>query len=123
MTYVVCEPCVQCKHGDCVDACPVDCFYQDEEMLYINPEECIDCDACARFCPVDAIFIDSEVPEKWQSYIKINADFQFTEESRVLEAKDVVPGPKLDSQKAEENEETHLPYKILLEEKNKAGAS
>ena len=56
MAYIVGEPCVNCKYGDCVDACPVDCFYQDDNMLYINPAECIDCDACVPECPVDAIF-------------------------------------------------------------------
>ncbi len=118
MTYVVCEPCIKCKHGDCVDACPVQCFYQDADMLYINPEECIDCDACARFCPVDAIYIDSEVPDNWQNFIAINADFKYTEDCRVNEAKDVIPGVNLNQEKAEQNTETHMPYKELLERKN-----
>lgn len=117
MTYVVCEPCVNCKHGDCVDACPVDCFYQDDKMLYINPDECIDCDACARFCPVDAIYIEEEVPEQWQNYIAINADFAYSEDKRVTEMSAVIPGPNLDNQKAQDNKEKHLPYEQLIASK------
>ena len=62
MPYVVGEPCVKCKYGDCVDACPVDCFYEIEEQLVINPAECIDCDACRPECPVEAIFPHDEDP-------------------------------------------------------------
>jgi ferredoxin len=73
MTYVVCEPCLDCKYTDCVVVCPCECFYQDEHMLYIDPANCIDCDACMPECPVDAIFPDVAVPSKWQSYIELNA--------------------------------------------------
>src|SRR4051794_15394898 len=58
MAYVVCEPCRDCKYTDCVVVCPCECFYQDDRMLYIDPEHCIDCDACRAECPVDAIFPD-----------------------------------------------------------------
>lgn len=61
MTYVVTDECVKCKYTDCVDVCPVDCFYEGEFMLVINPEECIDCGVCVPECPVDAI--KSEAPE------------------------------------------------------------
>ena len=74
MAYVVTEPCINCKYTDCVEVCPVDCFHEDELMLVIDPEECIDCAACIPTCPVDAIFWEEEVPEKWQDYIKINAE-------------------------------------------------
>ena len=60
MTYVVIGACVGCKYTDCVDVCPVDCFYEGEDMLVINPEECIDCGVCVPECPVDAIVEDSE---------------------------------------------------------------
>ncbi len=74
MTYVVTEHCNNCKYTDCVEVCPVDAFRQGETMLYIDPEECIDCGACEPECPVEAIFSDSDLPEKWQDYITINAE-------------------------------------------------
>lgn len=74
MAYVVCEPCFKCKYTDCVEVCPVDCFHEDELTLYIDPEECIDCGACVPECPVEAIYEESEVPEKWQNYIAENAE-------------------------------------------------
>ena len=74
MAYVVCEPCVNCKYTDCVDVCPVDCFYEDTTMLVIDPYECIDCNACVPVCPVNAIFREDEVPDKWKHYIRINAE-------------------------------------------------
>lgn len=75
MPHVVCQPCVECKHTDCVDACPVaaGCFHQGEKMLYIDPTKCIDCEACVPRCPVEAIYLDENVPEKWQSDIALNA--------------------------------------------------
>jgi ferredoxin len=68
MTHVVAEPCVDCKYTDCVVVCPVECFYEGERMLYIHPEECIDCEACVPECPVEAIFYEDNLPEKWASY-------------------------------------------------------
>lgn len=59
MTFVVTESCIKCKYTDCVDVCPVDCFYEGENMLVINPGECIDCGICEPSCPVDAILPDS----------------------------------------------------------------
>jgi len=73
MTYVVCEPCRDCKYTDCVVVCPVDCFYQDDEQLYIDPNECIDCEACVPECPVEAIFHETNVPGPWGSFIQLNA--------------------------------------------------
>ncbi|MBF0307004.1 MAG: ferredoxin family protein [Alphaproteobacteria bacterium] len=60
MTYVVTENCIKCKYMDCVEVCPVDCFYAGENMLVINPDECIDCGVCEPECPAEAIFPDSE---------------------------------------------------------------
>ena len=74
MAYVVCEPCHNCKYTDCVVVCPCDCFYQDEEQLYIDPEECIDCDACVSECPVEAIFHETNVPVPWVQFIQLNAE-------------------------------------------------
>ena len=73
MTYVVAEPCVKCKYTDCVDVCPVDCFYEGENFLVIHPDECIDCGACVPECPTEAIFSEDELPEQWEEYTEINA--------------------------------------------------
>jgi ferredoxin len=74
MAYVVCEPCHDCKYTDCVTVCPMDCFYQDESMLYIDPDTCIDCGACVPECPVEAIFAEQEVPARWAQFVQLNAD-------------------------------------------------
>ena len=60
MTYIVNEKCIKCKYTDCVEVCPVDCFYVGENMLVINPDECIDCGVCEPECPVDAIQADTD---------------------------------------------------------------
>ena len=75
MTYVICEPCIGVKDKACLEVCPVNCISEDETMLYINPAECIDCGVCAPACPVEAIFAEDDVPEKWNKFVKINADF------------------------------------------------
>lgn len=72
MPYVITEPCVKCRYTDCVSVCPVECFHEGENMLVINPEICIDCGACVPECPVDAIFWDQDVPEKWTRYVDLN---------------------------------------------------
>lgn len=74
MAFVVCEPCRGCKYTDCVVVCPCDCFYQDGVQLYIDPIECIDCEACVPECPVEAIFHDSSVPAQWTQYVQLNAE-------------------------------------------------
>ena len=74
MTFVVTENCKGCRFTDCVTVCPVDCFHGDDEMLYIDPDECIDCGACVPLCPVEAIFDESQLPDDQQEWLKINAD-------------------------------------------------
>ena len=74
MAFVVCEPCRDCKYTDCVVVCPMDCFYQDPSQLYIDPEHCIDCEACVPECPVDAIFHHDSVPAAWTHFVQLNAD-------------------------------------------------
>ena len=74
MTFVVTEPCIDCKYTDCAVVCPCDCFREGEKMLYIDPLSCIDCGACESECPVSAIYREDEVPAKWVSYIAINAE-------------------------------------------------
>lgn len=77
MAYIITEPCIGVKDKSCVDVCPVDCIHGDEEdtMLFIDPEVCIDCGACVSACPVEAIYADADVPEKWGNYVEINANW------------------------------------------------
>ncbi len=73
MAYVVTDLCIKCKYMDCVEVCPVDCFYEGENMLVINPEECIDCGVCEPECPAEAIKPDTEPGlEKWMG---LNAEY------------------------------------------------
>jgi ferredoxin len=74
MAFVVTEPCRGCKYTDCVVVCPVDCFYEGAQMLFIHPEECIDCEACVPECPVEAIFSEPTVPEEYQEWTALNAE-------------------------------------------------
>ena len=74
MTFVVTENCIKCKHTDCVDVCPVDCFHEGANFLVIDPDECIDCTLCVPECPVDAIFADDDVPDDQQKFIALNAE-------------------------------------------------
>ncbi len=73
MTYVVIEACIKCKYQDCVEVCPVDCFYEGENMLVIQPDECIDCGVCEPECPVEAIIPDTE-PDV-DSWVKLNREY------------------------------------------------
>ena len=75
MAYSVNDKCIMCKHTDCVEVCPVDCFYEGENMLVINPDECIDCDLCVPECPEEAIFHEEEVPENQIPFIDLNAKY------------------------------------------------
>ncbi len=73
MTYLVIDNCIKCKYMDCIEVCPVDCFYEGENMLVIHPEECIDCGVCEPECPAEAIKPDTEPGlEKW---LKINTEY------------------------------------------------
>lgn len=74
MAYVVTSNCEDCRFTDCVEVCPVNCFYGDDRMLYINPNECIDCDACVPACPVEAIFALDDVPDDQKAWIQVNTD-------------------------------------------------
>ena len=75
MTYVIAQPCVDLKDRACVDECPVDCIYEGKRMLYIHPDECVDCGACEPVCPVEAIFYEDDTPEQWKDYYTANVDF------------------------------------------------
>ena len=73
MTYLVNDKCIKCKYTDCVEVCPVDCFYEGPEFLVIHPDECIDCALCEPECPIDAILSEDELPENQIDFIEINA--------------------------------------------------
>lgn len=74
MTHVVTESCIKCKHTDCVDVCPVDCFKEGPNFLVIDPDECIDCAVCIPECPVNAIFAEEDVPAAQKDFIALNAE-------------------------------------------------
>ena len=74
MTFVVTDNCQRCRFTDCVAVCPVDCFHGDDEMLYIDPNECIDCGACVPECPVEAIFDETQLPDDKKQWITANAE-------------------------------------------------
>jgi len=83
MAYVIVEPCIGSKDATCVEVCPVDCIhptpeeegFEQVDHLFIDPDECIDCNACAQSCPVDACLSEEEVPEKWHPFIAANRDY------------------------------------------------
>jgi ferredoxin len=88
MTYVVTDNCIKCKFTDCVEVCPVDCFYEGENFLVINPDECIDCGVCEPECPAEAILPDTEPGlEKW---IELNAEYS-EKWPNITEKKDPLP--------------------------------
>jgi ferredoxin len=74
MSFVVGENCIKCKHTDCVEICPVDCFYEGPNFLVINPDECIDCALCEPECPVDAIFAGDRIPVGQEAFLELNAE-------------------------------------------------
>ncbi len=75
VTYVIAEPCVDVKDKSCIEECPVDCIYEGSRMLYIQPDECVDCGACEPVCPVEAIYYEDDVPAQWNQFGKINTEF------------------------------------------------
>ena len=74
MTYIVAEPCIECKYTDCAAVCPVEAFHELPDRLLINPDTCIDCDACLPECPVEAIFSDMSIPPEYENWLAINAE-------------------------------------------------
>ena len=73
MTFVVTDICIRCKYTDCVEVCPVDCFYEGENMLVIHPDECIDCGVCEPECPIEAIVPDTD--ERGESFLELNREY------------------------------------------------
>ena len=84
MTYVIAEPCIGEKNGACVDVCPAGCIHTtpDAPQNYIDPDVCIECEQCVLVCPVNAVFLDQEIPSEWQRFIDVNAEF-FTRNTTV----------------------------------------
>ena len=98
MTYVVTDACIKCKYTDCVEVCPVDCFYEGETMLVINPSECIDCGVCEPECPAEAILPDTE--DNLERWLELNAKFS-AEWPNITQKKD--PPADADEHKGEDN--------------------
>jgi ferredoxin len=74
VTFIVTESCIKCKYTDCVEVCPVDCFYEGPNFLVIDPDECIDCALCEPECPVDAIISEDDVTDQQRQFIDLNAE-------------------------------------------------
>jgi len=93
MAYIVTDNCIDCKYTSCVSVCPVEAFHEGADRLYINPETCIDCNACVPECPVDAIFPDYDVPEQWAAAVEWNKEG--AESTPIIsDAKDPLKAPK-----------------------------
>ncbi len=75
MTYIITESCIDLLDKTCIDECPVDCIYEGERMMYIHPDECVDCGACEPVCPVEAIYYEDDVPGHLKDYYRVNVDF------------------------------------------------
>lgn len=102
MTYVVTDKCIKCKYTDCVEVCPVDCFYEHELMLVINPEECIDCGVCIPECPIDAIKEESIDLIRW---VEINKEFA-EKGTNITKRKDPLP----DASRCEDEQNKYEKY-------------
>lgn len=88
MTFVVTDVCIKCKYTDCVEVCPVDCFYEGENMLVINPDECIDCGVCEPECPIEAILPDTDdEAEKW---LELNREYSEGKWPNITQAKEAM---------------------------------
>ncbi len=75
MPFIVTEKCIKCRYTDCVEVCPVDCFYEGENMVVINPDECIDCGVCEPECPIEAIKSDEELDPGEEKWVNINSHY------------------------------------------------
>tara|TARA_B000000609_G_scaffold58388_1_gene43256 strand:+ start:54 stop:659 length:606 start_codon:yes stop_codon:yes gene_type:complete len=115
MAYVVTESCIKCKYTDCVEVCPVDCFYEGPDFLVIHPEECIDCGLCEPECPIEAIKADDELPSDQIEFIEINARLADVYEN-ITEAKD--PLPDADEFKDVKDKKKFLNIEINNEDSN-----
>ncbi|MCV2403379.1 ferredoxin family protein [Marinomonas sp. C2222] len=90
MAFIVTDNCIRCKYTDCVEVCPVDCFYEGPNFLAINPDECIDCSLCEPECPANAIFSEDELPEEQEVFLDLNRDLSMIWPN-ISEKKDSLP--------------------------------
>lgn len=90
MTFVVTENCIKCKHTDCVENCPVECFFEGPNFLVINPDECIDCNQCVPDCPIDAIYSEENLPDDQLHMLEINESYS-KKWPRIVEVKAPLP--------------------------------
>ncbi|MBR7889078.1 MULTISPECIES: ferredoxin FdxA [Marinomonas] len=90
MAFIVTDNCIRCKYTDCVEVCPVDCFYEGPNFLAINPDECIDCALCEPECPANAIFSEDELPEDQEVFVELNRDLSMIWPN-IAEKKDALP--------------------------------
>ena len=92
MTYIVNDKCIKCKYTDCVEVCPVDCFYEGENMLVINPDECIDCGVCEPECPAGAIISDLNVETNESDAFWLKMNTEYAEKwPNITQQKDALP--------------------------------
>ena len=90
MAFIVTDNCIKCKYTDCVEVCPVDCFYEGPNFLVIHPDECIDCALCEPECPVNAIFSEDELPDDHKEFLELNKDLA-EKWPNITEMKDAMP--------------------------------
>src|SRR5580693_5246085 len=93
MTFIVTEKCIRCKYTDCVEVCPVDCFYEGPNFLVINPDECIDCALCEPECPVNAIMSEDDLTGTQVQFLELNAELSKTWPN-ITSQKDPLPDSK-----------------------------
>lgn len=95
MTFVVTDNCIMCKYTDCVEVCPVDCFYEGPNFLVIDPDECIDCALCEPECPAEAIFEEDDLPEGQEKFLQLNEELaQKWSDNNITEMKEPLPDAK-----------------------------
>jgi len=99
MTYVVTEKCIGCKHTDCVEVCPVDCFYEGENFLAINPDECIHCGLCEPECPIEAIVAEADLDNVDLHWVKLNGELAQIW-PKIVSKKDPLPEAEIWAQRA-----------------------
>lgn len=105
MTFLVTEKCIRCKYTDCVEVCPVDCFYEGPNMLVIHPDECIDCGLCEPECPVNAIYVEDDLPDKYKEFLALNKELS-KKWPNIVRRKD--PLPDADEWKDKEDKLVYL---------------
>ena len=115
MTYIIAEPCIDIKDKSCVDVCPVDCIHEFERLLIIDPEECIDCGACEPECPVEAIFPEDALPDKWEPFVKIN--YAFPDAGRDQQARRTSTPPSTTSRTRRSRRNSPLHLNELVDER------